>query len=468
MDFLSLDEVVKAVNGQMILRGRNKKVQGVSIDSRNVSEGDLFFAIQGKRFNGHQFINKAYHAGAAGAVISRRIISDFPDSDFSIIRVNDTITALGDLAQYYRLKLNAKIIGITGSNGKTTTKEMVYYLLSHISSVVKPQKSFNNFIGVPLTIFKIGAEHEYGILEMGTNSTGEMPRLSGIGTPDIAAILNISKTHLDGLGNIEGVASEKAGILDKLREDGVFIYNGDDAWCCKIADNFKGNKISFGFSPGVRIRCTGVRKKENGYAFVINKQTEVYIPVPGFHNIYNCLAAFAICHALGLDINCLKDELSSFQLPDMRMECKNIGNITFINDSYNANPESVYAALKHLGEIDTTGRKIFVCGDMLELGKESLDLHKETGRLVSRLNVDILWTVGKQAHEIASEAEFSGMPPGKISCFMNIDDITEYDMNGFQENDVILIKGSRRMRMERILDRFRMCLSNDTPVYNYF
>ncbi|MBI2469864.1 MAG: UDP-N-acetylmuramoyl-tripeptide--D-alanyl-D-alanine ligase [Planctomycetes bacterium] len=466
MEILSLDEIVKVTCGQIISGDRAAKINGISTDSRTIKSGDLFFALKGERFDGHQFLMHAMNTGAVGAVISNESKIEPGYGNFSIIRVKDTTTALGDLAKYYRQKLSAKIVGITGSNGKTTTKEMTYHLLSQFGSVAKSQKSFNNFIGVPVTIFEIENRHQYGVLEMGTNAPGEIRRLSDIGAPDIAVIVNISKTHLEGLESIEGVAQAKAEILENLRKGGVFVYNADNAWCVKIAGSFKGETVSFGFNSQSHIRCTDVKKKDKGYVLELNEHLKIPLPIPGYHNITNCLASFAICKALGQDISRVKDAFSSFKLPSMRIEQQRIGNITVINDAYNANPESVRAALQYLSEINASGRKIFVCGDMLELGNESALLHREIGETVSRLNIDLLWTVGKCASEIAKAAKSSGTPHGKIISFQDVSDITATEINELRDNDIVLIKGSRGMHMENIIEKFKEFFSKREPVHN--
>lgn len=455
MEVLSLDEVVNAVGGRMVLADKSAKVRGISTDSRNIRKGDLFFALKGKRFDGHQFVVQAMNAGAVCAVISSETRLDFGRENFSTIWVKDTVAALGDLAKYYRQKLETKIVGITGSNGKTTTKEMTHHLLSRFGPAVKSQKSFNNFIGVPVTIFEIENRHQYGVLEMGTNAPGEIRRLSEIGAPDVAVIVNVSKTHLEGLGGIEGVALAKGEILENLRKDGIFVYNIDNPWCVKLASGFGGEAVSFGFNPHAQVRCTDVKKKDGGYVLIINGNLEIYFPIPGYHNIHNCLASFAVCHALGHSIYDLKDAFSSFTLPHMRIEQQRIGNITFINDAYNANPASVRAALKYLNEIDATGRKVFICGDMLELGEESVQLHREIGKTVAHLNIDLLWTVGERASEIAKAAKLSGMHDKKVASFKDVADITVSEIHELRENDTVLIKGSRSMHMENIVEKFR-------------
>ncbi|MCF6157579.1 MAG: UDP-N-acetylmuramoyl-tripeptide--D-alanyl-D-alanine ligase [wastewater metagenome] len=459
MEPLSFEEIVKAVRGNLFCTNKNVQIRGISTDSRNIQPGDLFFALKGKRFDGHQFIIRIIDAGAAGAVISNACVVNAGNKHFPVIRVPDTTIALGDLAQYYRQKLPARVIGITGSNGKTTTKEMTYRLLSHFGSTVRSQKSYNNCIGVPLTIFEIENRHQYGILEMGTNAPGEIKRLSEIGIPDIAVIVNISKTHLEGLDGIEGVAFAKAEILENIQTHGTFVYNTDNPWCVKIANGFNGNMVGFGFNPRADIQCTGVKKRDKGYSLIMNGCVEVLLPVPGYHNINNCLASFAVCHALGHDIRDVKDALSSFELPSMRIEQLRIGNVTVINDAYNANPESVSAALQYLSETETGGRRVFICGDMLELGKESQQLHREIGEKVARLNIDLLWTVGEYAHEIAEGARLSGMPERHITRFKNIGDVSVSEICSLREYSTVLIKGSRSVHMEHIIERLYEFLS---------
>ncbi len=458
MEVLSLDDVANAVRGSMAPGDKSIQVRGVSTDSRNIRKGDLFFALRGERYDGHQFIRQAMNAGARGAVVSHEMQREFGCMDFPLIRVRDVVKALGDLAKYYRRKLETKIIGITGSNGKTTTKEMTHHLLSYFGPAVKSQKSFNNFIGVPLTIFEIENRHRYGVLEMGTNAPGEIRRLSDIGAPDVAVIVNVSKTHLEGLGSIEGVALAKGEILENLGKDGVFVYNADNPWCVKISGGFGGDAVSFGFNPHARVRCTGVKKRDRGYVLIIDGNCEIYFPIPGYHNIYNCLASFAVCRALGHRISDLKDAFSSFALPHMRIEQQRMGNITLINDAYNANPASVRAALEYLNETDTARRKVFICGDMLELGEESLQLHREIGEIVAHLDIDLLWTVGERASEIAKAAKLSGMHEERISSFKDVADITVSDIQELRENDVVLIKGSRSMHMENLIEKCRELL----------
>ena len=456
MEILECEEVARATNGKITTdAGKALKISGVSRDSKSVKPGDLFVAIKGERHDGHDYIEQAMNAGAVGAVVSRDIVIKSRQKDFTVIRVNDTVTALGALAKYYRRKLGAKIVGITGSNGKTTTKEMVSHLLSCFGPTARSQKSYNNYIGVPLSIFEIENRHQYGVLELGTNAPGEIRYLSEMSNPNVAVIVTVTKTHLAGLGSIEGVARAKGEILEGLCKGGTFVYNFDNPWCVKLARAFKGRSIGFGFNPCAQIKCTDVKKNDDGYVIVINGYLEVRLPVSGHHNINNCLAAFAVCHALGHDISAVTDAMASFKLPPMRMEQQHIGKITVINDAYNANPESVRAALRYFNELPVAGKKVFVCGDMLELGSESPQLHREIGELVARLHIDVLWTVGDRAGEIAKGAKLAGMPEERVVNFHNVTDISISEAGRIRENDTVLIKGSRGMQMENIVEKFK-------------
>jgi len=467
MEILACEEVARAVHGQITTNtDKELNISGISRDSRYVKPGDLYFAIKGERYDGHDFIEQAMNAGAVGAVVSRETACNAGRKNFAVIRVNDTVTALGYLAKYYRQKLSSKIIGITGSNGKTTTKEMVYHLLSCFGPTARSQKSYNNFIGVPLSIFEIENRHQYGVLELGTNAPGEIRRLSEISNPHVAVIVTVTKTHLEGLGSIEGVARAKGEILEGLRKGGIFVYNFDNPWCAKLAREFRGKAVGFGFNPCAQIRCTDVKKNDDGYVIVVNGYLEVRLPISGYHNINNCLAAFAVCHALGHDMSAVKDAMSSFKLPPMRMEQQHIGNITIINDAYNANPESVRAALRYFNEINVAGKKVFVCGDMLELGNESSQLHREIGEMVAGLHIDLLWTVGDRASEIAQGAKMAGMPEERIVNFHTVADISVSETARIRENDTVLIKGSRGMQMENIIEKFKEYFLKREPIHN--
>ncbi|MHC4453758.1 MAG: UDP-N-acetylmuramoyl-tripeptide--D-alanyl-D-alanine ligase, partial [Planctomycetota bacterium] len=295
MNSLKVSEIINATGGKLIYGNRESPIAGISTDTRSVKHGEIFFALNGENYDGHNFIKQAIYNGAAGGVISdsKRIgdLSLNGSGKVTLIEVPDTLRALGDLAKYYRKNLKTKFIAVTGSNGKTTTKDMVYHVLKNFKNVSRSRKSFNNFIGVPLTIFGADLTHDFCIVEMGTNAPGEIRRLSEIISPDFTILTNISHTHLEGLGSIEGVANAKAEFIENMDEDGTLITNADDAWCSQIASRFSGKVISFGFGENARIKASKVKRNKSGFAFTVNESFTINLPVLGKHNIYNSLAA---------------------------------------------------------------------------------------------------------------------------------------------------------------------------------
>jgi UDP-N-acetylmuramoyl-tripeptide--D-alanyl-D-alanine ligase len=459
---ISAFEVAQAVRGQIINGSGEGRFVRISTDSRHVSPGDLFVALEGDRFDGHDFVLGALAKGAAGAVVSHNFFPRLTNTDVTLISVEDTLKALGDLAAYYRQKLPTHIIAVTGSNGKTTTKDIIHHLLSQCARVTRSLKSFNNCIGVPLTIFEFDRQTEFGVMELGTNGPGEIRRLSEIAKPHTAVFTNISETHLEGLGSIEGVAKEKGEMLNHMDKDGTIIINADNVWCNNIASNFSGRIIRFGIDNDVQIRGSNIDRTDLGLAFTVNDDFRVNVPFYGTHNVYNCLAALAACYTLGFDIEELSKALLSFRLPAMRMDRQDMGNITFINDAYNANPQSMTAALNEYGEMKVHGRKIFICGDMLELGSHAERLHKEIGVKVAQSGVDVLLTVGKLSRYVAESASAQGMAEENIMCYDSLDEMLASVVYCLKEGDTILIKGSRQIGLEGVLERVESYFSEAT------
>ncbi len=436
----------------------------ISTDSRHILPGDLFVALKGEHFDGHDFILDALARGAAGAIVSQGFFPGVTNTDVVLISVTDTLKALGDLAAYYRQKLPTHIIAVTGSNGKTTTKDMIHHLLSQCTKAAKSPKSFNNCIGVPLTIFELNRQIDFGIIELGTNAPGEIRRLSEIVKPHTAVFTNISETHLEGLGSVEGVAKEKGEMLDYIGKDGTLIINADNVWCDRIASNFSGRIVRFGINNQAQIKGSNISRTDLGLAFTVNDNFRVNVPFYGMHNVYNCLAALAVCYSLGFDIEKLSKTLLSFRLPAMRMDRQDMGNIAVINDAYNANPQSMIAALNEYSEMKVHGRKVFICGDMLELGNHAERLHKEVGIKVAHSGIDLLLTVGKLSRYVAESASAHGMAKENTMCYDNLDEILASVVYYLKEGDTILIKGSRRIGLEGIQERIKSYFSqNVTP-----
>ena len=380
MNNINVSDILKATGGKLIQGDSELPINGISTDTRSIKHGEIFFALEGKNYDGHKFVEQAIHNGAAGAVISssKKAAYSFHNGfkKCALLEVADTLTALGELAKFYRNSLPASFIAVTGSNGKTTTKDMAYHVLRNFKSVSRSRKSFNNLIGVPLTIFETETAHDFCIVEMGTNAPGEIKRLSEIIFPDFAILTNISNAHLEGLENIEGVASAKSEFIENMAEDGTLITNADDDWCNQIADRFNGKVISFGFDQSAHIKASNVKRNDSGFVFTVNDSLTVNLPVFGKHNIYNALAVIAMCDTVGVGIEVICDKFMDFKLPPMRMEKQICGGIVVVNDGYNSNPSSMSSALDEFSQWMTSGRKVLICGDMLELGNYAERLHK--------------------------------------------------------------------------------------------
>ena len=454
MNNIKVSDILKATGGKLIQGNSELLINGISTDTRSIKQGEIFFALEGENYDGHKFVEQAIHNGAAGAVISsgKKAAYSFHNGfkKCALLEVADTLTALGELAKFYRNSLPASFIAVTGSNGKTTTKDMVYHVLRNFKSVSRSRKSFNNFIGVPLTIFETETAHDFCIVEMGTNAPGEIKRLSEIIFPDFAILTNISNAHLEGLENIEGVASAKSEFIENMAEDGTLITNADDDWCNQIADRFNGKVISFGFNQSADIKASNVKRNDSGFVFTVNDSLTVNLPVFGKHNIYNALAVIAMCDTVGVGIEVICDKFIDFKLPPMRMEKQICGGIVVVNDGYNSNPSSMSSALDEFSQLITSGRKVLICGDMLELGNYAERLHKEVGAKVADANIDVLWTVGPLSRFVAEEAIANGMPRENILSCETSEEMCSFVASQLKKDDTVLIKGSRRVKLESV------------------
>ena len=463
MNNIKVSDILKATGGKLIQGNSELLINGISTDTRSIKQGEIFFALEGENYDGHKFVEQAIHNGAAGAVISsgKKAAYSFHNGfkKCALLEVADTLTALGELAKFYRNSLPASFIAVTGSNGKTTTKDMAYHVLRNFKSVSRSRKSFNNFIGVPLTIFETETAHDFCIVEMGTNAPGEIKRLSEIIFPDFTILTNISHAHLEGLENIEGVASAKSEFIENMAEDGTLITNADDDWCNQITNRFNGKVISFGFDQSAHIKASNVKRNDSGFVFTVNDSFTVNLPVFGRHNIYNALAVIAMCDTVGVGIEVICDKFMDFKLPPMRMERQIFGDIVVINDSYNSNPSSMFSVLDEFSQLITSGRKVLICGDMLELGNYAERLHKEVGAKVADANIDVLWAVGPLSRFVAEEAIANGMPRENILSCETSEEMCSFVASQLRKDDTVLIKGSRRMKLECVLRQIENCFS---------
>ena len=445
-------EIIKTVTKGLVVCGsRDGEITGVSTDSRTTKVGDLFVALAGEHFDGHDYIRKALAAGAAAAVYSRDFRIYKKDAEKVFIKVDDTLTALGEIAKACRHTLRATIVAITGSNGKTTTKEMVRHFIEEKIDTVASPASYNNLVGVPLTLFRTSASTRAVVLEMGTSRPGEIARLAEIAAPDVGVVTNIGRTHIEGLGSVDGVAHEKSQLLHGLSSGGTAILNADDPILAGIR-SWAGIKLfTFGIDEPADVFASQIERGPEGYTFFLNGAVQATLGVSGRHNIYNALAATAVARRLGLDLAYIAGRMASFRLPAMRLEERLLGGAVLINDAYNANPDSMVAATRELAARKGE-RKFFVFADMLELGEQSAQLHRRLGRETAQAGFDFCWATGEMAHHATDAAAQAGMGPDRARFFPTLEDLGEALSDAIRPGDVVLLKASRGMRLERVLD----------------
>jgi len=419
-----------------------RKVKNITTDSRTVKKDDLFFAIKGETFDGHSFIENSYSAGAFAAVSSKELKTDKP-----YILVKDTTLFLGDLARYYKKKFDKLIaIAVTGSCGKTTTKDMIYTVLKTKYNVVTNIGSFNNHIGVPLTIFKLDNKSQILLSEVGMNHFGELDYLGSIVQPDIACITNVEPVHLEGLKTLENIAKAKFEIIEHLPMNGVAFINGDNEYILKESKNYPVEFIKYGFSKNVDFTFKEVSNKNSFYTARYKNQ-KISLPIPGFHNVYNLLITCALAECFKINAQTIKKAIESFEPTGRRMKIVEHKGLKIIDDCYNANPTATANALKILSDLEVKGRRIFVFGDMKELGKDAKKYHEYIGAEALKNNVTETICVGELA---AITAKYIKKNKGKSQSFDDINLALEYLLKILKAGDALLIKASHSMNFEKI------------------
>ncbi len=410
MERIRLTEAARACGGTFTSVRQAGIARGISTDSRTTRDGDLFVALQGDRHDGHDHVARALARGAIGAVVERDFPLEGHFPDRILIRVEDTGQALLDLAAWYRRRFNPVVIGITGSNGKTTTKELVATALG-TKGVVKSPASFNNHIGVPLTLFQIEATTRYVVVEIGTNAPGEIAELSHVAAPTHGIVTSIGPAHLEGFGTLEGVAKEKGALFAALPADGVAFVNSEDLHCREQAEVRGPNLlVSYGTDAEADVFALEPHRSDEGsIGFLLYGRMPVTVPVSGLHNVPHVLAALSVVLYLGIDLERVVKRLSEVELPAGRLERREVEGVTMLRDTYNANPASVRAALMELKATLADGKHLAILGDMLELGDDEEGWHRDVGRAVADLDVDDLWAVGRRGAWIADGAEEAGM-----------------------------------------------------------
>lgn len=447
---VKIAEVLKAVQGHVVRPlDESVPIAKVSTDTRTLSKNDLFFALQGPHFDGHDFVADAVEKGAAHFVVSRE--DKAPASGNSIV-VRDTLAAYGDLGAFFRGKFDVPAVGITGSSGKTTVKELTAHILSSKFSVLKNRGTENNLVGVPKTLLQIEPSHEVLVIEMGTNQPGEIARLASLVKPQIGILTQIGHSHLEGLGSIEGVREEKLGLLSQLERGGTLFLNGEDPMLKGVASGAH-RILRAGFSKeGNDFWADNVWSHENGSSFYLNGKDFFEIPLLGRHNILNSLLAAAAALTLGMDAESVKKALKEFRPISGRLQPKTVDGVTYIDDSYNSNPTSFRAALEALKAYKTRGKKGVVFGDMLELGESGETLHREAGRHLSDLLFDFVVATGPLSKLAAEEAVKNGYDASRMHWAKTSAEAGTILKGLAAPGDVVLVKGSRGMKMEKVFE----------------
>ncbi|WP_143416203.1 UDP-N-acetylmuramoyl-tripeptide--D-alanyl-D-alanine ligase [Geobacillus sp. E263] len=428
-------------------------VYGVSTDTRTIQQGNLYVPLKGAKFNGHAFVQDAIDKGASAVLWAET--EGTPPRNVPVIIVDDTLRALQRLAHRYRKQLSVKVIGITGSNGKTTTKDMVAALLATTYKVQKTEGNLNNHIGVPLTLLRLEEDTEMAVVEMGMSNFGEIELLSNIAEPDAAVITNIGESHLQELGSREGIAQAKLEILSGLKKNGLFVYHGDEPLLVNRVPDLPlpEHVLRFGQGSDNDYYPKAVHVQANGTTFTVHQapNRSFFLPILGKHHVYNALAAIAVARFFNVSWEKIQEALSQLQVTRMRMELiETKKGWTIINDAYNANPTSMKAALQLLHELTGYEKKIAVLGDMLELGDQEVEFHREIGAMLRPEMVDYVFTYGALARHIALAAQ-PFFPDGRVKAYEDKQSLAKDLLAVVSSGDVILLKASRGMKLEELL-----------------
>ncbi|MCL2059356.1 MAG: UDP-N-acetylmuramoyl-tripeptide--D-alanyl-D-alanine ligase [Oscillospiraceae bacterium] len=475
---ITAKEIAIATGGQIVCGSGATAATGVSTDTRGDCEDKLFVPLSGANFDGHDYIDVAFTKGAKIALTSR----DDPQADSvpmhaAVIKVDDTLRALGLLAAWYRMQFNPLVIGVTGSVGKTTTKEMIALVLAKKYNVLKTEGNKNNLIGLPLTIFQLTEAHEALVLEMGMSQPGEIARLSKIARPDIAVITNIGDAHIRQFGTKQNILKAKLEILEGLSKNGTVFLNGDDMLLNGLMGLIDRPVVYYGIDEGLDVTGTDARARgERAIEFAFTwhgRGNSVVLNAAGTHNIHNALAAVAVGLHNGVSPKFISEALYEFQPDKLRMNIMEIGQIRLINDAYNANPQSMRAAIDVLTDLTGGGRRIAVLGDMLELGDYAPERHREIGEYLADRGVDVLVAVGASAQDLANGTNASlrtcvanaslrtndANAPVECCVFSEQKDVADFVIHMLRPGDTVLVKGSRGMYMEQIADAIETAIS---------
>jgi UDP-N-acetylmuramoyl-tripeptide--D-alanyl-D-alanine ligase len=453
MNRLSIFHVAEFAGATVSSGDGNVFIDRISTDSRTLKRGELFVALHGENFDGHNFVESAAKAGAAGAIVDCNWKGKIPET-FELIRVEDTLQAYQKLAANYRKSLSLKVVAITGSNGKTSTKDFAASVLARQFRVTKTEGNFNNHIGLPRTILEATSEDEVAVWEIGMNHPGEVAVLAKLAAPDVAVITNIGLAHIEFMGSREAIAAEKGALVETVGAQGTVILNADDPFTKSISTRARARVILAGTAAGT-IRASEISQSGSGTDFTILEgahRCRAQLPVPGLHMVQNAMLAVAVGRVFGLSLEDCAGGLIAAPLTKARLQMKEIRGVQFIDDSYNANPDSMKAALRTLVELDADGKRIAVLGEMRELGDELERGHREVGETAAALKVDHLITIGNVASVIAAAAKCAGL--AKSVAVGSTSEAAEVLSEIAAPGDLVLIKGSRAARTEEVIEQF--------------
>lgn len=453
MNPLPLSQIAQLAGGSLSSGDGSTVVTRVSTDSRTLKPGDLFVALRGENFDGHRFVESVAQAGAAGAILELNWKGKIPEN-FALVRTEDTLHAYQQLAANYRRSLSLSVVAITGSNGKTSTKDFTAAVLARRFVVTKTEGNFNNHVGLPRTMLEAGSQDEVAVWEIGMNHPGEIAALAKLAAPDVAIITNIGVAHIEFMGSRERIAEEKGALVEAIAAEGTVILNADDPFTEHIAARARGKVVLAGVNGGA-IRADEVSQSGTGTDFTILEgahRCRAQLPVPGMHMVQNALLAVAAGRAFGISLEDCAAGLVAAPLTKARLQIKEVGGVQFLDDSYNANPDSMKAALHTLVELDSDGKRIAVLGEMRELGGESEAGHREVGETAAALKIDHLIAIGETAAAIVDGATRAGLQNTAVVSSTSKAAELLHDIVAL--GDLVLIKGSRAARTEEVIEHF--------------
>jgi UDP-N-acetylmuramoyl-tripeptide--D-alanyl-D-alanine ligase len=433
---------------------REELAHGYSIDSRTVSAGELFFAVKGERLDGHDFVAAALEKGAVAAVVRKDQQHRFPGNT-RLLPVDDTLIALQTLATAVRKLWGKSLIGVTGSAGKTTTKEAIAHVLASKFRVLKSEGNFNNHFGLPLMLLKLEPEHDLAVIEMGMSHAGEIRALAKIAHPDLGVVTNVAPVHLEFFDSLAGIARAKYELIESLPSNGTAVLNADDEYVSQFGRDFKGKVIKYGTTIGADVRAENVQSKgaEGSEFDIVIAGTREYarLPLVGEHNVLNALAAVSVSISSGIKVSESVAALSTLKPADKRGQVLQLGNITVINDCYNSNPKALNAMVDALSDMKAA-RRIVVAGEMLELGPAGEALHRESGRHIGEKKIDVLIGVRGLAHALVDGAKHAGT---RAEFVATPEKAGEWLARETRDGDVVLLKASRGVKLERALETWQ-------------